>query len=118
MTATVFCVLWACLSLLTGLVTQAIKNFIDNYDEEFPSNIVALVVALVLGITVTALYYLQTGVDFTPLNIIYLFVMGFLNWIGASVGYDKVKEALSTLVTVEGDDNDDEEEEDGEECNE
>lgn len=111
MTVTVFCVLWACLSLLTGLVTQAIKSFVDTYEEEFPSNIIALVVAFVLGIGVTTIYYLQNDIPFSVLNIIYIFVIGFLNWVGASVGYDKVKEAIMALVTTDGDDNDDEESE-------
>ena len=98
MTVTVFCIIWAGLSVLTGLVTQAIKDFISTYKENYPSNIIALIVALVLGAGVSIVYYLQNGIPFTALNVIYIIAIGLLNWVGATVGYDKVKQAVLQLM--------------------
>ena len=42
-------------------------------------------------------YYTGSGIPFTPLNIIYIPLMGIANWLGAMVGYDKVKQAIEQL---------------------
>lgn len=103
MTVTVFVVLWACLSLLTGLVTEAVKRFTTT---TFPNNLISLIVAVITGAAVAIFYYAQNGIPFTPLNIAYIVAIAVLNWVGASVGYDKVKEAI---LTLRGEDDEEEE---------
>ena len=103
MTVTVFVVLWSCLSVLTGLVTEAVKKFTTT---TFPNNFMSLIVAVITGATVTIFYYAQNGIPFTPLNIAYIVAIAILNWVGASVGYDKVKEAV---LALKGDDDEEDE---------
>ena len=102
MTVTVFVILWACLSALTSLVTEAVKKFTTT---DYPDNVVALIVAVATGAIVTSIYYAQTGIPFTALNVVYIVAVSILNWVGATVGYDKVKQAILQLQgNSEGDD--------------
>jgi len=94
MTTTAFVIIWACLSALTSLVTEAVKKFSTM---GFPNNVVALIVAIATGAIVTSVYYAQTGIPFTALNVVYIIAISILNWIGATVGYDKVKQAILQL---------------------
>jgi len=63
----------------------------------YASNIVVLIIALLVGCGGTVLYYISTEIPFAPLNITYIPLMGIANWIGAMVGYDKVKQAIEQL---------------------
>ena len=102
MTLTVFVVIWACLSVLTALVTEAVKKFTTT---DFPENLIALIIAIVTGVCVTGFYYAQNGIPFTLLNVAYMAAIAVLNWVGSMVGYDKVKQAILQLT-----DDDDEDE--------
>lgn len=97
MTVTVFLVLLTIYATITSLFTEAIKKFLDAQKITYASNVLVLAVAVAIGCGGTAVYYVNYQVPFTALNSVYMALMGAANWIGAMVGYDKVKQAISQI---------------------
>ena len=87
-------------AVLTALLTEGLKKFLDEMKISYASNIVVLIVALLIGCGATALYYVNYQVPFNALNSVYLALMGIANWLGAMVGYDKVKQAIEQIKGV------------------
>ena len=100
MTVTIFLTLLMVCAALTALLTEGIKKFLDEMKIPYASNIVVLIVALLIGCGATALYYVNYQVPFNALNSVYLALMGIANWLGAMVGYDKVKQAIEQIKGV------------------
>lgn len=101
MTVTAFLILLTACAVATSLLTEAVKRFLDGLKIKYATNIVVLIVALIVGCGATALYYAQNGVPFSALNIVYLVLMGVANWLGAMLGYDKVKQAMLQIIEKE-----------------
>ena len=97
MTATTFLIILTVCAAATSLLTEGIKKLLDGLGVKYASNILVLIVALVVGGGVTALYYVNYQVPFNALNIIYIALMGMANWLGAMVGYDKVRQAIMQI---------------------
>lgn len=97
MTVTTFLILLTVFAAMTALLTEAVKKFLDGQKVSYASNVVVLIVALIIGCGGTAVYYVNYQVPFNALNSIYLALMGVANWVGAMVGYDKVKQAIAQL---------------------
>lgn len=97
MTVTIFLLLLTLFATITALATEAAKKFLDDQKIRYASNIVVLIVAMIVGCGGTAIYYVNYSVPFNALNSVYLALMGIANWIGAMVGYDKVKQAVMQL---------------------
>lgn len=97
MTLQTFLMLLTIFATITSLITQALKSFFDGLNIKYASNIVALVVAVVVGAGGTAVYYIAQGIEWTLINIICLCIMALFNWLGAMLGYDKVKQAITQI---------------------
>lgn len=97
MTVTVFLIILAACAAATSLLAEGIKKLLDGLGAKYASNILVLIVAVIVGCGATALYYLNSGVPFTVLNSAYLALMGIANWLGATLGYDKVKQTVLQL---------------------
>lgn len=97
MTVTVFLVLLTIFATVTSLGAEALKKFLDEMKVSYASNVLVLIVAVIVGCGGTAVYYVNYQVPFTVLNSVYLALMGIANWIGAMVGYDKVKQAIAQI---------------------
>ena len=98
MTATVFLVLLTIFATATSIATEAMKKFLDELAVNYASNVIVLVAAMFIGCVGTMIYYMNYQIPFTVLNSVYLVLMGVANWIGAMVGYDKVKQAVSQMA--------------------
>ncbi len=96
MTATIL-ILLTTFSTITGLVTEAVKKFLGSLKVNYAPNIVVLVVALLVGCGGTAIYYVNSQIPFTAPNSVCLALMGFANWLGAMVGYDKVRQTVMQM---------------------
>lgn len=96
MTVNAFLIIFAACSVLTSLITEAIKKVMKGTENS--DNLVALIVAIFVGCGTTVLYYLHSGIEFTVLNCVYILIVGLLNWVGATVGYDKVKQMIEQLT--------------------
>ena len=101
MTVTVFLILLTACAAVTSLLTEGIKKFLDGIGVSYAANILVLIVALIVGCGATALYYVNYSVPFNALNSVYLAMMGIANWLGATLGYDKVKQTLAQIGTKE-----------------
>lgn len=99
MTLQIFLVLLTVCATITALVTETVKKTLDSLKVKYASNIIALIVAIIVGAVIVALYYVSNTIEFTGVNIAYMFLMALANWIGSMVGYDKVKQAITQLST-------------------
>ncbi len=97
MTVTIFLIILTVCATITALLTEGIKKFLDEAHVSYASNILVLIVSLIVGCGATAIYYVNYQVPFNALNSVYLALMGIANWLGAMVGYDKVKQAISQI---------------------
>ena len=97
MNVTTFLILLSAFSVLSGLVTEAVKKVVND-KANLSYNIVALVVALIIGSVGCAIYYQLNAIVFTTNNVIYMILMGLASGLTATVGYDKVKQAIEQVV--------------------
>lgn len=97
MTVTLFISLFTFGSALCILVTEAVKKAFENAKKEASANLLALVDALVVGGLGTSVAYVLMGIEWSVNNIICLILMIVCIWIGAMVGFDKVKQLLEQL---------------------
>lgn len=97
MTVTAFLIILTACAAAASLLVEGIKKFLDGMGAAYVSNILVLIVALVTGCGTTALYYVNYGIPFTALNITYLVLMGVANWLGATLGYDKVRQTIAQI---------------------
>lgn len=97
MTTTVFLTLLSLFTAVTGVATEAVKKVLDGVGVKYISNVVAVVIALIVGCAGTAVYYMQTGVEFTALNVVYMVLLGLASGLSAMVGYDKVMQVVKKI---------------------
>lgn len=97
MTVTAFMVILTACAAATSLLTEGMKKLLDGMKVKYASNILVLILAVIVGCGSTALYYANAKVPFTALNSVYLALMGVANWLGATLGYDKVKQTVLQL---------------------
>lgn len=97
MTTTMFLMLLSAFSVISSLATEGIKKIVSD-KTNLSYNIVALIVALVVGGAGCAIYYQLNAIPFTINNIIYMILMGLASGLTATVGYDKVKQAVVQLT--------------------
>lgn len=97
MTVTAFLIILTACAATTSLLTEGLKKFLDEMKAEYASNILVLIVAVVVGCGATALYYVNSEIHFTVLNSVYLALMGVANWLGATLGYDKVRQTIAQI---------------------
>lgn len=100
MTVTLFISLFTIGSMACGLLTEAVKKVYENAKKEFSPNIIALVDALVVGGLGTACSYMLLNIPWTTNNIICLVLMIVVIWLGAMLGFDKIKQTLEQLANI------------------
>lgn len=84
-------------SVAASLLTEAIKKFYDNNGKTFSPNAGALVSAIVVGCCGTIISYILMDIPFTLKTIACLILMIFSIWVGAMVGYDKVRQLIDQI---------------------
>jgi hypothetical protein len=95
MTVEIFLILLTFFSVVTSLATEAAKIFLDSVYATYQSNVLVLIVAAIVGGNGMVIFYLCNNYQWTATNIICIFLMIFANWLGAMVGYDKVRQAIT-----------------------
>ena len=100
MTVTLFISLFTIGSMACGLITEAVKKCYENAGRDYSANIIALVDALVVGGVGTAVAYMLMGIDWTVNNIICLVLMIVCIWLGAMLGFDKIKQTLEQIAVI------------------
>lgn len=94
MTIQIFLILLAIFATMTSLLTEGVKKFLDEMNIKYASNILVLAAAALVGGLGTVVFYLLMGFPFNLINIICIPLMIVANWLGAMVGYDKIKQAI------------------------
>ncbi len=102
MTVTAFLIILAACAAITSLFTEGIKKFLDEQRVTYASNVLVLIIAVIVGCGATALYYVNYQIPFNALNSVYLALMGVANWLGATLGYDKVRQTIAQIGAKEG----------------
>ncbi len=102
MTVTVFLVILTACAAITSLLTEGIKKFLDEQRVTYASNVLVLIIAMIVGCGATVLYYVNYQIPFNALNSVYLALMGVANWLGATLGYDKVRQTIAQIGSKEG----------------
>lgn len=97
MTVTSFLIILGICAAVTTLITEGIKKLLNEANVTYASNLLALIVAVIVGCGATALYYVNYQVPFNALNSVYLALMGLANWLGATLGYDKVRQTIAQI---------------------
>ena len=81
-------------AVMTSLITEAIKRTVKT---DKP-NIVALIVSCVVGIAVPIGYLILNHLAITAQDIVYIVAMVVLTWLCATLGYDKVLQAIEQMI--------------------
>ena len=97
MTVEIFMMLFTLLSTVTSLFTEALKKALDAGGKTYSSNMLVLVSAIFAGGGGTTVYYAITGAELTVAHVACVVGMIAANWIGATVGYDKVVQLIKQL---------------------
>lgn len=95
MTVSAFVVLLTICSAITSLATEALK--ISGFVKKIPINIVVLVIAVLVGCVTSEIYFSIYNIPFNTLNVAYIGAVSIANWIGATVGYDKVIQTFNQI---------------------
>ena len=82
---------------MSSLVTEAVKKTFTSVDKKLGSTLLAAVCSVIVAAAVCILYILFTGVQFTAQVIAAIVVFVILSWIGSTVGYDKVRQAIESF---------------------
>lgn len=97
MTPVLFVTLFAILTVVSGLVTQALKQAFKN---TIAINILALVDAIFTGIGGSVTAYVLMGIPFTGTNILCIGLLTIGVWMGSMIGFDKIKQSIDQIVTL------------------
>lgn len=95
MTITIFLTLFTILSVVCSLFTEAIKKTVGTKEP----TMVALILSAIVGWGGSAVAYELMGIPFNTNSIICLVLMAPVIWLGATLGYDKVKETIIEIFS-------------------
>ena len=87
----------AVISVLTSLSVEGIKKILDEQGKKYSSNILAVVVALAITVIGSFMYIIYMSIPVTMQVIVVIIALAFLSFLAATVGYDKLTQALRQL---------------------
>ena len=100
MNVALFITLLTVFSVFTSICTEGCKKLLDESGKVYSSNILALIIACIVGICGTCAYYVICGIEFNLVNIICMILMGVATAMCATVGYDKVVQAIGQIEQI------------------
>lgn len=87
----------AIIAVLTSLTTEGIKKILDERKKSYNSDILAVIVAIVVTIIGSFMYIIYNSIPITPQVIITIIALAFLSFLTATVGYDKLMQAIKQI---------------------
>lgn len=87
----------AVISVLTSLSVEGIKKILDEQGKQYSSNILAIEVSTGITLIGSVMYIIYKSVPVTPQVIVTIIALVFLSFLVATVGYDKVVQALKQI---------------------
>lgn len=97
MNVTQFLVILTICASVTSLITEAVKKVFDKEKYQYSTNVIVLIVAMFVGVTSCLVFYNTNGIKLDVMNFLYMLFMGIANWIGATIGYDKVLQTIKQI---------------------
>ena len=85
------------ISILTSLAVQGIKTILDERGKTYSSTILAVEVSAGITVIGSILYIIYRSIPITPQVIVVIIALTFLSFLCATVGYDKVVQALMQI---------------------
>lgn len=95
MTIQIFAILFVILAAVAMALTEAIKV---ASKEKFSNNLIALIVSIVIGGGGSVFAYIWLGIAFTLPSILAIIAMVLAVWMGAQLGYDKIKQLIEQIA--------------------
>lgn len=90
------------ISIFTSLTTEAFKKVFDDLKIKYSANIMVVVIAIALTLIVSTGYIIYTGMAVTVQVVIAVIALTFLSFLVATVGYDKVIQAIEQIKDIIG----------------
>ena len=100
MTPMLFITLFAILTIVSGLITQAFKKATQN---TLATNILALIDAIITGVGGSVTAYIFMEIPFTPQNILCIGLLTIAVWLGSMLGFDKIKQSIDQIIALRND---------------
>lgn len=100
MTVQTFLLILTACSFATSLITEAIKTTFTKFNLKYASNIIVAITGVIIGGVAMASYYAVAGIGYNTVTIIAMIAMIIANWLGATVGYDKVKQTIEQITST------------------
>jgi uncharacterized protein (DUF697 family) len=100
MTPTLFIILFSILTIISGLITQALKKATQN---SLATNLLALIDAVVTGVGGSIVAYIIMGIEFSPINVMYIIILTVAVWLGSMLGFDKIKQSIEQVIALKKD---------------
>ena len=86
------------IAVFTSLTVEGIKKILDDLGKKYSANILAAIVAVILTVAASAGYIVYTNTPLTPQVFVEAVAMTFLAFLCATVGYDKVVQAIKQIT--------------------
>lgn len=93
-----------CISVVTGLTTEAIKKILDGTKIKYSSNVLAIIVSMVISIATSVVYVILNNMAFNRSVIFQMIVLVFLSFLVATLGYDKVIQTIKQFLSAKNKD--------------
>ena len=100
MSITAMVALFCILEIATPLVVEGEKTTLSGLNVKYNATILALITAIVLSVFISGFYMVINSIEMSFTNALYVFALIICNWLGATVGYDKVRQALTGISEV------------------
>jgi hypothetical protein len=84
-------------STMSGLVTEAVKKTFADFDKKVGSPILAAICSVIVALAVCTMYIIFMDVVVTAKIVAAIVVFVVMSWIGSTVGYDKVRQAVESF---------------------
>lgn len=100
MSANILMIGLVAVAVFTSLTTEAIKKIFDELGVKYSANILAAIVAVILTAGVSVGYIIYSSIPVTPQVVVSIVALVFLAFLCATVGYDKVIQAIDQIVHI------------------
>lgn len=96
MTHEIFIYLFLVLEIITPLIVEGLKETLKGLGMKYNATIMCLIVAVIMSLF-TGAFAFEKFVEYQRGDWIYIVALVVSNWLGSTLGYDKVKEALKRI---------------------
>jgi hypothetical protein len=83
----------------TGIVTEAVKKVLTELKIRYYANVLSGIVSVVLSAGLGIAYVAISNLSFDLKTIFYIGGLAIFSWVGAMVGYDKVRQLVAQFKT-------------------